>query len=338
MDRKIPSFEAVITFIEGDNSGSEFKVEAPAKLLIGRSEECDILIAEKKVSRKHAKLTINDDGVSIEDLGSTNGTFVDAKKITNVDLKDGATVRIGMSAFKVNIIGGKPLTLESAPIAIPVQKDGVDDQVENAFDLISEDSLDKPVEPLPSGKAVEKKKPLSGNLSEMALPDLLQVIKSNQRSGVLEIIKGVEQGKIYFVEGKLVSALIGEVLGAKSMFRMLAFDEGDFEFHPLPEDFDEGAAQGKIDMSLESILIEGMRQIDEFEKIKKGLPSLDSVLVLKKEFEAPLSKLHPKVLDILQLVLNHEKFQEVMNKSQLSDLETGKIVYYLIKKGYIVTK
>ena len=54
-------------------------------------------------------------------------------------------------------------------------------------------------------------------------------------------------------------------------------------------------------------------------------------------FTAPLSKLHPRVLDVLQTVLNERDFEKVLDVSPLTDLDASKIVFYLMKKGYIVS-
>lgn len=50
-------------------------------LIIGRGEECDVVIPSQQVSRYHAKLTLTDEGVILEDLGSKNGSFHNGKMI-----------------------------------------------------------------------------------------------------------------------------------------------------------------------------------------------------------------------------------------------------------------
>jgi class 3 adenylate cyclase len=67
---------------------------------IGR--ECDgIIVADPKASRLHARLTPEGDEVLVEDLGSTNGTFVDGQKVTSARLKGHAVVRIGNAALQL---------------------------------------------------------------------------------------------------------------------------------------------------------------------------------------------------------------------------------------------
>jgi DNA-binding winged helix-turn-helix (wHTH) protein len=64
--------------------------------VIGRAPEVDIRLDSPRVSRHHARLTFGAAGITIEDLGSRNGTFVDEARIDGpTPLESGATLRIG---------------------------------------------------------------------------------------------------------------------------------------------------------------------------------------------------------------------------------------------------
>lgn len=63
---------------------------------IGRSEESDLFLNDLTVSRQHAVLAVEKDGVFIEDLGSLNGTFINGKLIDKrATLNDGDVIQIG---------------------------------------------------------------------------------------------------------------------------------------------------------------------------------------------------------------------------------------------------
>jgi len=65
-------------------------------LLIGRDPGCHLVVNEIEVSRRHARLIAQSGGYAIEDLGSTNGTFVNNQRISDVvTLHPGATIRLG---------------------------------------------------------------------------------------------------------------------------------------------------------------------------------------------------------------------------------------------------
>ncbi len=64
-------------------------------VLIGRSSSCDMCIAHPNVSKHHAMLTRDQKGISIRDLGSSNGTFVNGVRITQKELRNGDEIQIG---------------------------------------------------------------------------------------------------------------------------------------------------------------------------------------------------------------------------------------------------
>jgi DNA-binding winged helix-turn-helix (wHTH) protein len=64
--------------------------------LVGRSVDCAVRLDSTDVSRRHARITVRDDVATIEDLGSTNGTFVNGTRVTGpVKLTAGTTVAFG---------------------------------------------------------------------------------------------------------------------------------------------------------------------------------------------------------------------------------------------------
>ncbi len=69
-------------------------------LTIGRKKENDIHIDSMSVSGRHAKIVLIENDAFIQDLGSTNGTFVNAEKITQAHLDDGDIITLGTYSLK----------------------------------------------------------------------------------------------------------------------------------------------------------------------------------------------------------------------------------------------
>ena len=67
----------------------------PGEMTIGRKSSADIQIDSLAVSGTHAKIVTAGDVVTLEDLGSTNGTFINSKKITSHQFKNGEPAQIG---------------------------------------------------------------------------------------------------------------------------------------------------------------------------------------------------------------------------------------------------
>ncbi len=82
-----------IVIRNGEDPGRVVPIEKP-RVVIGRSD-CDIVINDGELSRQHALVAINGTSARLEDLGSTNGTYVDEKPIDTHELTDKSEFRIG---------------------------------------------------------------------------------------------------------------------------------------------------------------------------------------------------------------------------------------------------
>jgi FHA domain len=67
----------------------------PSPLVIGRDPECDLFFADKKLSRRHARIERNGPSVRLIDLGSRNGSWVNEERIQERDLSPGDEIRLG---------------------------------------------------------------------------------------------------------------------------------------------------------------------------------------------------------------------------------------------------
>lgn len=98
-------FQLVIS--EGKEAGREFEFDQ-ASVVIGRTADCDVILYEAGVSRKHARVTSEGAGIFIEDLGSSNGTLVNNARIDGKhELRDGDLISMGPVIFSF-----KPIDLE----------------------------------------------------------------------------------------------------------------------------------------------------------------------------------------------------------------------------------
>jgi pSer/pThr/pTyr-binding forkhead associated (FHA) protein len=114
-----------IVFKEGPLAGSSFALDK-AELILGRDPAADILIGNPDVSRRHARLVRKDEGYQLEDLGSSNGTFVNGTQISSpVLLKNGDEVRLGPGAMFIYLQPRvEQATTTSAPVDQPPTRAG----------------------------------------------------------------------------------------------------------------------------------------------------------------------------------------------------------------------
>ncbi len=94
----------VIIVVKGPNKGARFMIERN-EVLVGRSAECDIIIDDVTVSRRHARISRKGVDLWIFDLDSLNGIYVNKKRIEKARLKNKDEIQIGK--YKFIFITGK---------------------------------------------------------------------------------------------------------------------------------------------------------------------------------------------------------------------------------------
>ncbi|MDH5672276.1 MAG: FHA domain-containing protein [Myxococcales bacterium] len=88
--------DARLVLLDGPRVGQSLELERPPlRLVLGRGEHCQLQIDDPDVSREHAELLRDLDGVSIRDLSSKNGIFLGDERIEQRRLHDGDEIRLG---------------------------------------------------------------------------------------------------------------------------------------------------------------------------------------------------------------------------------------------------
>jgi pSer/pThr/pTyr-binding forkhead associated (FHA) protein len=301
-----PAKAFALRFISGKYQGGEFPLPAQGEIVIGRSSELDMVLVEDMVSRRHSKITVTGDQIFIQDLGSTNGTFVNGEKVKRAKLNEGDRILIGTSIIKL--------------VA-----------TDTAGDL---DDARARMDEVAAGKRTSQVRTMTGSIAEVPLPDLLQLFGASKKSGVLVVRTERDVGKIYLDTGRVVYATVNDnydVAPLKSFVRIMTWTEGTFDMEPPEErEFVE-----PLQMSTEGLLMEAMRQIDEVHRLGPDMPELSANISLNVPLIPPLRDLSPEELDVLQLAYNYGHVETVLNKSLATDLETSDILVKLIKAGYL---
>ncbi|GIW74724.1 MAG: hypothetical protein KatS3mg103_1246 [Phycisphaerales bacterium] len=99
--------ELVLVTAEGPQRS--FSISRPR--IIGREEDCDLRIPVAEVSREHCRIEPTDGGLAVEDLGSSNGTFVNGVQIEEAQMAPGDVLKIG-PALLVLRVNGQPETID----------------------------------------------------------------------------------------------------------------------------------------------------------------------------------------------------------------------------------
>ena len=298
-----------LKFISGKYQGGEFPLKSNKQIVIGRSSELDMVLVEDMVSRKHAKITVATDGkISIEDLGSTNGTFVNGEKVKQSRLKEGDRILIGTSILKL---------VQQGQVGADIDDRVVRQKLEEA-----------------AAVQARRGSSMTGKIEEIPLPDLLQLFHTSKKNGVLIIRQGPLEARIYLRQGRVYYAVINEnhELGPQKSFnRIIQWEAGEFELSPEePPEF-----MVELETSTEALLMDGLRSLDELRRLQKYLPPANAALMLASPLTSPLRELTPDQLDVLQLVYNFGALGGVLDHSDKDDVQTAEVLVELLKRDYV---
>jgi predicted Zn finger-like uncharacterized protein len=101
---KLPAGKKLsLAIISGADSGRNFPIEKP-RVVIGRTGS-DIPLSDSEISRAHAAIEIEDDVMTLVDLGSTNGTFVGGNRIESAELENYGEFEVGGTTLMLIVTG-----------------------------------------------------------------------------------------------------------------------------------------------------------------------------------------------------------------------------------------
>jgi len=169
---------------------------------------------------------------------------------------------------------------------------------------------------------------LEGNLAQIPLVDLLQILSMNRKTGRLRIEREGEKGEVVLSSGQVLDAICGAVSGEKALFRLLSRREGQFSFQAGPV-----SADGRVGRRLDELLLEGLRQVDELARLLPALPGPgERIELFVAASEIP--GLHPVTEEVVQLLSSPRTLSEVLDGTRATDLEAARALSTLLEHGY----
>lgn len=182
-------------------------------------------------------------------------------------------------------------------------------------------------------KAIElsrENKEIEGNLSQISLIDLLQIFSMNKKDGTITIYSDKGNGFIYLQEGNVINATYEKVEGIKAFYRLLGVRNGKFEFVPH-----RALTPIRITSSTESLLMEGMRHIDEMKKNKDLLPQMDATVRLKKKLSELPKQVRTITQEVLLLLEFYSKVEDIVDNCTFPDYDVLRVLIALRDKDII---
>ncbi|MGE0709737.1 MAG: FHA domain-containing protein [Planctomycetota bacterium] len=210
---------------------------------IGRTDKCDLVLPHKEVSRVHALIKVHQKSkvVVFEDEGSSNGSYLNGKRIPSSILRQDDVLTIG--PYELVIRSNEQM----------LARDAKDSETTGSLELTS----------------VARVKPtaaMTGLLQEVPMTEVLQGIEFNAKSGTLTVsAPGKREGELVFAQGQPIRARFGAHVGDEAVLEMITLTEGRFT---ISGDVDPG--EREMSSSLTALLLEASRRIDEADLPEEG--------------------------------------------------------------------
>lgn len=304
-----PGRRFALRAVAGLEIGAELPLIAGRPVVVGRVEGADLVIADGSVSRRHTRIEHKGGVVVVEDLDSTNGTYVNGLRVHRAEVKVGDRILIGPTVFEV-LSGPPPPPRASSPPPPP-----------------------PPRKSAPRGQTIEASPWVKGVLDQVGLADLLQLFSQLRKSGTLVVTTAEDVGQVDLDGGAVRFARIEGISGGseKALFRMLRWEHGAFELQKLQA---RGDAP-RVTATTQDLLLEGFRQLDELSRVRPALPRPEQALKPANESMPTLSVLDEADREILRHAITAASFQAFLDASPLTDLESSLRVRGLIDRGYL---
>jgi CheY-like chemotaxis protein len=176
---------------------------------------------------------------------------------------------------------------------------------------------------------------VEGELSQLALADLLQLFQVSRRTGVVELTQDLgrgrrREGSVVLCDGAVLSARVGAIRGEKALYRMLTWDRGSFAFRPQPVD-----PAPEIRTPTRTLLREGMRQLREWEQLAVELPPLGARAGLRIARSALPSVIHPLTQEVLLALEHGSRVGDVIDRCSFPDYQVLRTLHTLVERGMV---
>jgi len=235
------------------------------------------------------------------------------------------------------------------PVVFLTSQKSIEDKI-RGLELGVEDYLTKPIfvreliarvnlllarrtqEKMATSVPTSRRTRLSGSLEDMGVVDLLQTFEVSRKSGLARINDGRRETRVYFRDGKVVDAELGQLRGEEAVYRSLIWTKGSFEVEFCPV-----SREDIIPTSTQGLLMEGMRRVDEWGRLLEQLPSLKTIFEVDHEqLVLRLNEIPDELNGILRLFDGKRTLLDVVDESPFEDLSTLSTITKLYFEGLLV--
>jgi hypothetical protein len=170
----------------------------------------------------------------------------------------------------------------------------------------------------------------TGSMSQFKLIDILRLLGSEGKTGVLTLQRGKEKAEIYLDKGTLCHAICKDGVGEEAVFAILTWTDGNFNFTP-----DVTSEEKSITRDTSSLLKEAIKQLDEWQNIKELIPSQDIVFKLSSKRAPDEVRLQHDEWSVLSQTDGKKTVGDISEELKMGGHDSARILYKLFSSGLI---
>jgi len=169
-----------------------------------------------------------------------------------------------------------------------------------------------------------------GSISELPVPDIIQLVSVSGKTGMFLLMRGPERGSIYLHNGRIVHAELGSVSGEEAVYALAIWSTGDFQFTPGKE-----SDKVTIEKTNTSLLMEAARRLDEWKVLARKIPGVDYIPVLKpRDLGEPVT-LSPPEWNLVIRIDGRKSVEELARATNSNSFDTAKVLYGLVTSDLV---
>jgi hypothetical protein len=172
---------------------------------------------------------------------------------------------------------------------------------------------------------------LQGSLSELSLPDVIQLVSVSGKTGAFHLKKDGEEGAIHLKDGQIVDAFVGNLRGEHAVYEMAIWSDGDFFFAAGEE-----TAEVTVRKSNANLMMEAARRLDEWRVLSRKIPSLDYVpFFTKRDKGQDQVTLSPQEWILVTKVDGGRSIETIASDLRWAAFDVSKLLFGMITSGLV---
>jgi hypothetical protein len=204
-------------------------------------------------------------------------------------------------------------------ISLPISKEEMKFQLEKLLETTGDISID------------QDEAGMNGKLEDYSLLDLIQILSANKKTGILNLFRSREEGKVWFQDGNIHNAAYRTFGPVEAILKLISWTEGDFMIS-----FDEEKYDKVIEADTQEILLMAIQHIDDRNRMLETLPHHTELLLISPEVD--MEKMSEEKVNFLRYFHGGNTIAGYLDAFDHSDHFLLEIVSEFVEKKYLMTR